>query len=316
LSYRKRFAFLTESRVPKELLKRIRRGEYDLIIFNDTHMIPLVANSRIFTTEALSAHIHLDLHEYFPAQLPHRSPFRIILAGYHAWMRAFIGDFRFTTRSTVVDGIADLYTSELGIPRPAIVRNAPPFVDQEPTAVNPNRIKLLHHGVAAWARGLREIVDAMRLLDDRFTVTFMLIGTEAVLQELRDYSQDLGDRVRIIPPVPMTELAHAVNDYDLEILFYRPLSVNLKFALPNKLFEAIQGRIGLVVGESPAMASIVREMGNGVIVDGWAAQDLARTLGELTAEKVTEYKKTSHEIAHLFSAESERETFLATVHPQ
>ena len=56
----------------------------------------------------------------------------------------------------------------------------------------------------------------------------------------------------------MSELTRAINGYDFEFLFLRPDWANLEFALPNKFFEAVQGRLGIILGHSPMMEEIVR----------------------------------------------------------
>jgi len=311
LPFRLRFALLTEARLPAEAGAAIARGTYSLVVFNDIQLAPWVRNRRIFTPQACSAHIHLDLHEYFPPELAVGAAWRRLLGRYHRWTRAYIANPIFTSRSTVARGIADLYSEELDVAKPQIIRNTPALAHLTPGAVDPENIQLLHHGVASWARGIREIVEAMRLLDDRFTVTFMLMGYSQVIAELRSLAAGIGDRVKFVPPVPMLEISETVNAYDLEIMFYRPTSVNLGMALPNKLFEAVQGRLGLVIGESPMMADVVERYSNGLIIKGWDAEDLARGLNALTVEDVARFKEASHKAARELSAEQERDTFLA-----
>jgi glycosyltransferase involved in cell wall biosynthesis len=304
------FATVTLRRVSREARRRVRAGEYDLIVFNDHHFVPWVAHGRALG-RSRSAHLHLDVHEYFVPTLPRTTLWLRATAGYYEWNRRLIGDPAFTTRSTVASGIADLYARELAIDPPVVIRNSPPFVDLRPSAVDPDRVRLIHHGTANWARGFRDLVEAMRLLDDRYTLTFMLAGDPAVIAELTALTEPLGDRVRVVPPVRMEELSEAVNAYDLEILFYRPATTNLEFALPNKLFEAIQGRLGLVVGRSPMMTEVVERYGNGIVVDGWTAADLARALGTVTTEQVGAWKAASDRAASELNAESEGRAFLA-----
>lgn len=313
LSHRRKFKVLTQNQIPAEAQRRIRSGEYDLMIFNDRHFVPWIADKNTFTSEARRAHIHLDLHEYFVATLARTTLWQRATRGYYAWGRRLFADSIFTTRSTVNSGIGALYESELGIAPMAIVRNSPPYVDLTPTAVNPGNIKLIHHGIASWDRGLREIVDAMRLLDNRFSVTFMLLGSDQIISELKQYARGLGDRVSVVPAVPMRDLSHTVNQFDLEVMFYRPKTRNLELALPNKLFEAVQGRLGLVIGESPMMVNVVRKYSNGLVVDGWSAEDLATALKALTVDDVTAMKEASHRAARALSAERERHVFMETV---
>lgn len=312
LTNRAKFHLWGSGRFPAAVSDRVRAGEYELVIVNDIELLPWIADMHSFTRD-VQPHLHLDLHEYFPPSLPKGSLLRFRVESYFQWTRSFIGHPRVTSRSVVATGIADLYVNELGIPRPGLIRNCPPYEDLNPGAVDPQKVELVHHGGATWVRGLREIVDAMRLLDERFVMTFLLTGSPEVISELKEYSRDLGDRIRILPPVPMSQIAQKINQFDLEIMFYPPVTENLLLALPNKLFEAIQARLGLVIGESPMMAEIVAQHENGKIIHGWSANDLAAGVGSLSAEDVARMKEASHGQAHEFSAEHERGEFMRVI---
>lgn len=311
MTQRRKFWLLTERLFPALVRQRVAAGEYALIVLNDDDFLPWVRSPRFGAGR--DAHVHLDLHEYFIPALTRNTLWKIATAGYYSWCRSAIADPTYSTRSTVASGIARLYESEYGLPEFAIIRNSPDFVDQRPTATDGDRIQLIHHGVAQWVRGLRTMVEAIRLLDSRFSLTLMLAGDPAVIRTLEEETADLGDRVRIVPPVPMAKIAHEVNQYDLEVMFYRPTTRNLEYALPNKFFEAVQGRLGLVVGESPMMAELVTTHGLGVVVAGWEAADLAAALHELGSDDVTAFKAASDRVARSLSAEAERDVFLATI---
>lgn len=311
--FRRRFRLLAESHFPPEAAARIRRGDYALIIFNDTHLIPWVGNSAVFTAKAREAHIHLDLHEYFAPQLPGNTLWRRIMRGYYAWGRGFINHPAYDTHSVVANGIGDLYVSEFGIAQPTVVRNCPPFVDQQPSAVRDDRIELIHHGGAAWPRGLKQMVDAMRIVDDRFVLTFMLVGSKQVIRELKEYAAPLGDRVRFVDAVPMVKLATEINRYDAEVMFFPPVTQNLRFALPNKLFESVQGRLAAVIGPTPTMREVVEEFGLGPVAAGWTPEDLAAAIDTLTPESVRGFKQAAHAAASVLNATSEKQAFLRSV---
>jgi glycosyltransferase involved in cell wall biosynthesis len=313
LPHRLRFRLLVSDQVESAAKERISSGEYGVIVFNDIDFVPWVDDSATFTAAARRAHIHLDLHEYFPITMRRDSLYRRFTASYNAWIRRHIGSTRFTTRSTPVRGISELYAKEFGFSTPAVIRNCPPAVEQDPGAVDPREIELLYHGAYNPTRGIYEIVDAMHLVDERFSMTFMLVGPESYIGELRAYAEGLGDRVRFVPAVPMDEICTAVHRYDLEVMFYPPKTTNLELALPNKFFEAIQGRLGVVIGDSPMMRELVDEHGLGLVVEGWTAQDLAAGINSLTPDRVAGFKRAAHAIASDFSAESERHAFLAIV---
>jgi glycosyltransferase involved in cell wall biosynthesis len=312
-THRAKFRVLTKNRIPAAVQDKVRTGEYQFILFNDRHFVPWVTDDRVFGKLLSATQVHLDLHEYFVPEIERITLWQRVSASYYAWARSLFAHERFTSRSTVNEGIAQLYETELSLPAFSIIRNSPPFADLEPVLPARDKIRIIHHGIASWDRGLREIVDSMRLLDDRFVVTFMLLGSEQVISDLSAYAEPHGDRIRIVPPAPMEELSSTVNQYDLEIMFYRPTTKNLELALPNKFFEAIQGRLGVVVGESPMMAKIVREYENGIVVRGWQASDLANALNSLTQQDVLDFKNASHAAADDLNAEAERTTFLGVV---
>jgi glycosyltransferase involved in cell wall biosynthesis len=312
---RARFRRQLVSRIPAEATARLRAGDYDLVVFNETEFGPLVADPKVFTPAARRARLHVDLHEYHNPVQRRRTLGARITGSHYRWVRRFIGHPAFTSRSVVNAPIGRLYVDEFGIAEPVPVRNIPPFVGQEPSAVDPAEVRLLFHGLASARRGFDEILEAMRVLPARFSMTFMLMPNPAVRARLQEQidAHPARDRIRIVPPAPMRELAERINGYDLEIIFYRPLERNLEFALPNKFFEAVQGRLGVVVGESPAMAELVREHGIGVVVPGFEGTDLAAALDALTPDDVERIKAASHRAADVLNAEVEREAFLAAV---
>lgn len=310
-SARLRFRLLSESRMPEAVRRLARGGEYDLILVNDLDFVPWVVGHRW----PPSMRFHLDLHEFEIPELPDGTALMPLMAPYQRWLWKRIGSSRFSSRSTVAGAIADHYRDDFGIPRPAVVRNTPAFVDQLPTDVDPRHIRLVYHGHAAWARGLGDLIEAMALLDDRFDLTLMLTGQEDVRADVAERVDGVPG-VRIVPPVPMADVARALNQYDLEIMFFPPSTPGLRFALPNKLFEAVQGRLGLVSGRSPSMTEIIEYYGNGVVVPDWTAAALAATLNELTAPQIQALKNASVVAAEDLNSDAERARFLASIDPE
>jgi len=315
LSSRRIFDLQVVQRIPQVALDRIRSGHYGLLVLNETEFTPLVGDPRFITAESTHPRVHLDLHEYHNPAVRRRTLGGRLTGRHYRWVRRHIGHARVTTRSVVNAPIGRLYAEEFGFAEPTPVRNAPPFVEQNPSAGGGEEIRLLFHGLAAWQRGFSEILEAMRALPERFTMTFMLMPNPVVVDALQRLIDEhpARDRIRIVPPAPMPEIAERVNEYDLEIIFYRPLGPNLLYALPNKFFEALQGRLGVVVGESPAMAEIVREYGSGVVVGGFEASQLADALSGVTRETVQQMKAAADRAARKLNAEGEGAAFLETI---
>ena len=80
---------------------------------------------------------------------------------------------------------------------------------------------------------------------------------------------------------------------------------NLQNALPNKFFEAVQARIGVITGPSPAMVTLVKEYGLGAVTEDFSVEALRATLEGLTAAEVADWKIAANAAAGPLSAESQ-----------
>lgn len=304
------FRRLVRVRIPRGALTAIREGQYDLVVFGEPEFLPLVAEKKLFGRPR--PHVHLDLREYRDPGAVGNTRWRALTRRFRLWTWKSIGSHRVNTRSTVARGIADLYAAELNVPALTVVRNIPDFENLQPTPVSPDRIRLVFHGMVSRARGLWELVDATRDLGDRFSITLMLTGDAALIEEIRGYAAGI-EHITVVPPVPMREVARSLNEHDLEVILLPPLNTNLTFALPNKLFEAVQGCLGLVISDSPMMVEIVQQYGNGVVVPGTEAEDLRATLLSLSREQVQDMKDASQVAAKELNAEAEGRVFLDAV---
>jgi glycosyltransferase involved in cell wall biosynthesis len=81
---------------------------------------------------------------------------------------------------------------------------------------------------------------------------------------------------------------------------------NLEHSLPNKLFEAVQGRVAVIVGPSPDMADLVREHGIGLVLPGADAASLHAAFETLEVEQVDAWKLATDRAARELSAEQQQ----------
>lgn len=282
--------------VVEHLWDRLPRGYFDAVLANDVDVVPLALR--------LAPHngVHVDLHEYAPREKEDLVRWRTFVGPYMAWLcRKYVTQCASVT--TVGQGIADEYQRVFGIPA-GVVTNAAPYVDLAPVEVG-NPIRLVHSGNAMRARGLVELVDAVvRALAD-VTLDLYLMPTERdLLDELAARSAGSG-RVTIHDPVPYAELVGTLNRYDVGVHVLPPVNFNNKWALPNKVFDYVQARLGLLVGPSPEMARMVREHGLGVVTEDFTTEATVAAIEALTPEKVSAMKQAAHASARELSAETQ-----------
>lgn len=282
---------------------------YDVVLVNDHHLLPWVVKA---APSFARGPVVLDLHEVYSGNGT-TFTYKILIAPYDDWLLTFIRSPVFTQLLTVAEGIADLYRDNYGVPRPKVIRNVAPFEELTPSAVDPEHILLEHHGYAAVARGIDIMLDAALLLEPRFTLVLMVLGSDAQLTSLSHHRAVTTGRAVLRPPVKVTEVSRAVNDCDLELIFFPPRFANNTYALPNKFFESVQGRLGIVIGHSPEIEPFVRKYGLGLVVDGWTAQDLAVALNKLSAEEISAMKRAADQAAEELSTRGEGPRFLAAI---
>ena len=282
--------------VVAHLDERLPRDHFDIVLADDADTVPLALTLRP------RRGVHADLHEYATRQNEESWRWRWFVAPYYRWLvRTFVT--RAASVSTVGAGLAAEYRREFGIEADVVV-NAAPFRDAEPGPVG-NPVRLVHSGLARRNRQLEVMTEAVEGTAADVTLDLYLMPNDpAYLAELKERTAG-STRVTVRDPVPHDRLAETLSAYDLGVFVLPPLTFNYRWTLPNKFFDFVQARLGILVGPSPEMAGLVREHGLGAVTDGFATQDLVRTLDRLDPAEVAAWKRASHDVAARFSAEEQ-----------
>lgn len=292
------------SALDRATVRLLGSGDWDIVIAHD--LWSLAAALKL----APKRGVVLDLHEYAPSESEHSFVWRLVMAPYVDWMLRSMAP-RVAMFVTVGEGIARKYREEFGFDSTVVV-NATPFQDLEPGPVG-MPLRLVHSGVAAVERRLDIMVDAVRSTSAAVTLDFFLVaGPAGQLEHLRELAG--GDpRIRFRDPVPYADLVRTLNTYDVGLSIFPPTTFNLEWCLPNKFFDFIQARLGVIIGPSPEMARIVKEHEVGLVLPDFEAASLARALENLTLEVVFGWKSASAHRARELSSERQMETWVRIV---
>lgn len=260
------------------------RGEtFDVVIANDVFAMPLALEV------ARGAPVIFDGHEYSPREFEDSLFWKIFFAGYAKHLcRAYLPSAR--ASMTVCRSIAEEYRRLCGI-EPIVVLNSPPREDLPVNPVRPDRVRLVHHGIAARSRSLERMIDVAQQLDERFYLDLMLMPTDpGYLRELKARAAS-NPRIAFREPVPMEDISRTINEYDIGLFLLPPNNLNYQFALPNKFFEFVQARLAVAIGPSIEMAAIAHEWGFGVITEDFEASSMATALRGLTSQDIETLKR-------------------------
>ena len=192
---------------------------------------------------------------------------------------------------TVSQSIVDQYEQEYGI-RPHLVRNIPPKATPPVTETRVSlqlpedkTIIILQGNGINEGRGGEELVEAMPFVDEK--AVFLIVGNGTVIPRLKEKVKDLQleHRVRFVPRVTPEMLYNYTYLSDIGIALDRDLSMNLRFSLPNKLFEYIKAGTPVVVSNLIERARIVGQYRVGLIVEDFQAENIAEKINKLVNDK-------------------------------
>ncbi|WP_403023505.1 glycosyltransferase [Salinibacterium sp. GXW1014] len=277
-------------------LRRLAGREWDVIIAHDVHTLWLANQLRP------RRGILVDLHEYAPRQNEHSFLWRLLIGPYFRWIcRHQVTKASAVT--TVGQGIVDEYRREFGF-NASLVVNATPFQPLSPVPTA-HPIRLVHSGIPGRARKLEIMIEAVRSTTADVTLDLFLIkdGSE-YYDELVELAGD-SDRIRFMDPVPYADLVTTLNGYDLGLSVIAPTTFNLTWCLPNKFFDFVQARLGVIIGPSAEMVSFVERYEIGAVADDFTAQSLGRLLETITPAQIEAWKSNSDRYARELSSEEQ-----------
>lgn len=289
-----------EAPAVKQAVSLLGDREFDVVVANEARALPVAFEV------AGSPKVWCDLHEWAPAERTHVLSWRVLVAPFMHWVCAEYLP-RVDAATTINVSIANMYAEEFGV-RPEIVRNARPFVPGlAPSPLDERRIRLVHSGGAVPGRNIEAIIEAVDQLGDGYSLDLFLIPSrqgDAYWQKLLEQIER-SPRTTLHPAVAPDDLPAALNPYDLGIFLLPPHTPNHRLMLPNKFFDFVQARLGMVYGTSVETDRLITEYGLGAVTRGYGAADLVAALREMTPEKVLGYKQASDRIAERMSSDAD-----------
>ncbi|MDP1715415.1 MAG: glycosyltransferase [Anaerolineales bacterium] len=282
---------------PSDLLQRLARENFDLIITHDCTLLPLAFSVK----GEKPVKVMLDAREYYPRNFDDQWLWRVFVRPINEYLCEHYLS-RCNKIITVSDGLAREYNKAYQID-PEVIMSMPPAQEMPLVPAQPGRIRLIHHGQANSSRRLELMIEMMDFLDERFSLDLMLVGDGRYLEKLRRLTLR-GKNVKIIPPVPMKDIVPFINQYDVGLYLVQPSNFNIEYMLPNKLFEFIQARLVVAIGPSIDMKKIVEKYDCGIVSQDFSPQSLAQELNKLTPERIMDLKRKSHQAAMQLNAEA------------
>lgn len=310
-----RYFILVDSKLKHAMYELDLEKKYDFVLLNDLDFLPSIRNLKfLYPSRDLSdvkIKIHVDLHEYF---YNYRTDvIRWVLFKRHTnWLLKKLPTVDFHSISTVSHDIAKLYAKRLNIQSVGVVGNFPTQVKIRPQAMS-DSTQLIYHGNCERSKGVYIAADAIALLPSNFELHFMLTGNQNNIQKLRRHvlNGNATDRVFFHEKVPVGDIVEFISSFDLGLaIFDASKEENMRLAMPNKFFEYIQARLGVVTSSNVSMKSFCDKFSCGISIDEFTAEALALTLRNLTPKQIMSMKLGSDRAAEVSNSTLAKSNFM------
>ncbi len=296
----------------QQLIPVLKQQHFDLIVANDVESLPLA-----FSLKTQSK-IWIDAHEFAPRHFEEKLYWRIFFQRFNQFLcSTYLPHGNWMT--TVSEGLRRAYQDEFHV-HPVVLTNATRYHELSPHPVDPQRIRIIHHGGANPSRQLELLIEMMAYTDDRFTLDLMLITPALSNAKTSGYVDTLkalaggNPRITFQPPVASDQIVAFIRSYDIGIFVLPPVNFNYANTLPNKLFDFIQARLAIAIGPTPEMAGIVKKFNMGVVAESFDPKEMASRLNSLTAQDINHFKLQAHQAARLLSAEQNEQIVHKALH--
>ncbi|TVQ13598.1 MAG: glycosyltransferase [Bacteroidetes bacterium] len=216
---------------------------------------------------------------------------------------------------TVNHSIADLYEKEYG-KRPEVVRNLPrryrcnPRITRRELGLPPDKkIILMQGGAINLDRGAEELIHAMKPAYGLENVELYFIGGGDVWEKIKELVKllHLERTVHFLPKMPYKKMMEYTCLSDLGVSLDKPVSMNYKYSLPNKLFDYLAAGVPVLASPLVEVKNVVEGYDVGMCIENHEPAHLAEKIKEMLSdeERYNKWKKNALAISEQLCWENE-----------
>ena len=183
--------------------------------------------------------------------------------------RLFLEDYPFLQKSTVIMNFPILAYN-------GIQEKIPGYEQRNKTAI--------FQGILKEGRGLRSILTAMKFVKSG---ELKIIGFGDLEPEVRRRIETdrIQNRVHLHGKVAWTDLLKETQKARAGLVLFEPLSINYRYASPNKFFEYVMAGTPLIASRIPTFEELNKEFEVAILVDPSRPEEIASAMEFLLTQK-------------------------------
>ena len=256
LLFRRSALFYAEYNFRLFLLLLFRRTS--CILANDTDTLAACTLAARLRRKPLA----FDAHELFP-DVPELQGRPLVQAVWRWVERRCLP--RVAQGFTVSQSVADEYRRRYGIGM-TVVRNLPDRPPTAPRALQPaaGQRTLLYQGAVNVGRGVRELVDVLRILPE---CRLIVAGDGDCLAAEQNHAASLpwADRVRFLGRVAPDALHTLTAQADLGLCLLQDLGLNYRYSLPNRIADFANAGVPILATDFPEIRRTLQRYRTGTL---------------------------------------------------
>ena len=208
---------------------------------------------------------------------------------------------------TVSSPIVEEIRSRYRVPEVTLIRSIPeyqvvPKSDRlrQYLGLKPEVRLALYQGNLQPDRGLEKLVRAAAFLEQNIVIVMMgkNVGTTQAQLEALIAREGIAARVKILPPVPYAELLDWTASADIGLNVASPdYSLNVRYFLPNKLFEYLMAGLPILTSSLEAIVDVVEAYDVGQVLPSLAPADIGEAINRMLADPVDLARQGSNALA-------------------
>ncbi|HAP2020497.1 glycosyltransferase [Staphylococcus arlettae] len=262
----------------KGVIRQIKNYKPDVIHANDFDVLLMV-----YLSGYKKANIIFDAHEIY-AKNAFINKYRVISKIVELIEKHIINK-RVNAFVTVSHAAKSYYLKKGYKKTPHVITNAP-FLDESLTLTKSSEInEVVYQGQIVANRGYEEFVKAATIQHEQ-PVNYVIRGFGPQEDEIRKLIKVENANVKLAKPVEVKELVQKLSESDIGVVLTKPVSINFKYTVSNKIFECIHAGLPVILSPVKEHYYLNEKYEFGIVIDKVTPQNIAEAVQTLLNNKI------------------------------